>query len=117
MDAWKAREKKLNRSTFAGGRSDTNLVTQIHQARILWARSKAKVVPGNQIAKPENDLIWRYRFLADAGDRFLFEEFGHEWNPEKGDFVPMHSEELFDGKSSKSFYDKGLFDHPFLSSI
>ena len=41
-----------------------------------------------------------------------YEEFGHDWIPEKGEFVPSHSVELFDGKLLKYFYGKGRFDHP-----
>ena len=32
---------------------------------------KAKVVPGNLTPKPENDSIWRYRFVVDARSRYL----------------------------------------------
>ena len=53
--------------------------------------------------------------MADAGGRFLVEEFGHEWIPEKREFVLKHTVDLFDGKSSKSFYDQGRFDHLYVT--
>jgi hypothetical protein len=60
---------------------------------------------------PELVAIWRYRFLMDGKNRFLFEVLGHDWIPEKGEFIPSHIVEEWDGKSLKVFYDSGRFTH------
>jgi hypothetical protein len=112
IDAWKAREQKVESFDFRWwSKRHESRDANLPGANPIGTL-KDKFVPGNPIAKPENDSIWRYRFVVDAGSRYLYEEFGHDWIPEKGEFVPSHSVELFDGKLLKYFYGKGRFDHP-----
>ena len=67
--------------------------------------------PKKVVPKPENDSIWHFRFLDDRGNRYLYEQFGHDWIIEKGDFLPSHSVALFDGKELKYFSDAGRVDY------
>ena len=60
----KLARRKLNRSISAGGRNVTNLATKNAQ-RIL---SCANSIGNNPT--PENDSIWRYRFVMAADNRY-----------------------------------------------
>ena len=111
IDAWKAREKAIQSFDFRwwSKRHESRDTNPPVDSPVIVPQH---VVPGNVIAKPENDSIWRCRFLADSGGRYLVEEFGHEWISDKGDFVPRHTVIIFDGKSYKYFFDTGRFDYP-----
>ena len=106
LDAWKAREKNVESFDFRWWSKrlesrDENRPAN-YPAQINWA------------PRPENDSIWRYRFVVDSRNRYLYEQSGRDWNPESGTFVPIHYVEVSDGKLLKYFYDKGQLVYPLL---
>jgi hypothetical protein len=108
LDAWKAREKKVESFDFRWW-------SKHHESHGESLPAANNLAQGNAIPRPENYSIWHYRFVVDSRNRYFYEEVGHSWIPKKGDFVPTHTVVLFDSKSYKTLSDKGHFDCPVLT--
>ena len=75
------------------------------------ASASKNVNPTGIHPKPASAAIWRYHFVMDAKNRLFLEALGHEWIPEKGEFIPRRVVEVWDGKSYKAFYETGRYNH------
>jgi hypothetical protein len=105
VDAWKAREQKIE--SF-----DVSWWSKRTEAADPRSLVPSNVNPSNVHPKPESAAIWRYHFVMDRPkNRLFFEVIGRQWVIEKGDFIPLHVIETFDGKSYRTFYDVGVNSH------
>ena len=107
IDAWKAREKKVESfdfrwwsKRFEDGRSNV-------RARAEAAIKHVAVTP-----IPDVTHITKYRFLMDAQGRIRFEESGKEWASDKAEIVPRTFIDIFDGKIGKMQFLGGAMGFP-----
>jgi hypothetical protein len=112
INAWQAREKKIDSFDIRwwSKRTQPPESPPINAINLRAAFHEIKPQPAGA-AQPTGPSIWRYRLLMDKSNRFLFEEFGQDYLPDKEEFIPHHVIEVYDGITVKALYDTGRISH------
>ena len=102
LDAWKAREKKVESFDFRW-RSK-----RFEDGATNSARQRAKSLRGDEeFHLPDTTYIAKYRFVMDDRERIRMDHDDNEWSLDKEDYVPRTSVLIYDGTNEKRLFKGG----------